>query len=175
MSFNDFTNNDRKPRPAFQLLEMPVRARSMAKPRPFLLPSAGSQASPKLGRMAVTLLYDGQCRLCQRSAQRVRRWDAGQRVRLLDLHAPEASLQFPQVKLEQALAKVHLVDGQGRVYRGIDAWSRVLRELPGRRWIAHVMEAPGVHALAAKAYQWVARNRYRWNRDCEGTCRLERS
>jgi predicted DCC family thiol-disulfide oxidoreductase YuxK len=33
---------------------------------------------------------------------------------------------------------------------------------------------PGVRSIAGKAYAWVARNRYRWNRDvCEdGTCRV---
>ncbi len=66
------------------------------------------------------------------------------------------------------------VDPQGRVYSGADAWAHIGLALPGWNWIAWLLLVPGIHFIAAYLYGWVARNRYRWNRElCEdGTCAL---
>ena len=66
------------------------------------------------------------------------------------------------------------VDTRGRVWSGVDAWARIGGLLPGWNLFAWILLVPGIHWLAAKAYGWVARNRYRWNSSlCEdGTCSL---
>jgi predicted DCC family thiol-disulfide oxidoreductase YuxK len=120
----------------------------------------------------LTILYDGQCSLCRASVARVRRMDSQHRVELLDLHDPSVPQRFPQVDREIAMRWMQAVDMQKRVFSGVDAWAQIGRRLPGWNLLAWLLLVPGVHWLATKIYSWVARNRYRWNREAcaDGTC-----
>lgn len=122
----------------------------------------------------VTVLYDGNCALCRASAERLRRHDPQSRIELLDLHDPSVPQRFPQVDPEKAMRLMQAVDRQGRVSSGVDAWSAVGRALPGWRAAAWLLKLPGIHGLATRVYAWVARNRYRWNREAcaDGSCTL---
>ncbi len=120
----------------------------------------------------LTVLYDGSCSLCRASVARLRRMDRGGRVALLDLHDPQASARFPQVDREEAMRLMEAVDGNGRVYSGVDAWARIGLSLPGWKLLAWLLLVPGIHFIAGEIYAWVARNRYRWNQElcADGTC-----
>ncbi len=120
----------------------------------------------------LTVLYDGACGFCRGSATRLRRLDTGKRIELLDLHDPAVVQRFAQIDREEALRSMQAVDGRGRVFSGVDAWARVGLTLPGWKWLAWILLVPGIHFVAARAYAWVARNRYRWNpEECaDGSC-----
>lgn len=98
--------------------------------------------------------------------------DRGGRIELLDLHDPSVPSHFPQVDREEALRLMQAVDPEGRVYSGVDAWARAGLSLPGWKLIVWLLLIPGIHFVADRIYAWVARNRYRWNRELcdEGTC-----
>lgn len=125
------------------------------------------QPSPKL-----TVLYDGNCGLCRASIARLRRMDRGSRVAQLDLHDPEATARFPQIDREEAMRLMQVVDARGRVFSGADAWARIGLALPGWNLIAWLLFVPGIHLVARLVYAWIARNRYRWNKDlcADGSC-----
>lgn len=120
----------------------------------------------------LVVLYDGQCRLCSGTAGRLRRLDRHQHLELIDLHDPGVAQRFPGMDLDRALQEIQAVDARGRVYSGVDAFARIGALLPGWRWVAWLPRLPGLHAIAVLTYRWVARNRYRWNRNAcpEGTC-----
>jgi predicted DCC family thiol-disulfide oxidoreductase YuxK len=122
----------------------------------------------------LTILYDGNCGLCRASVARLRRMDPEQHVETLDLHDPAVVARFPQVHAEEAMRLMQAVDLGGRVYSGVDAWARIGLTLPGWKLVAWLLLVPGIHFLAQRVYGWIARNRYRWNREaCEdGTCAL---
>jgi predicted DCC family thiol-disulfide oxidoreductase YuxK len=122
----------------------------------------------------LTVLYDGACNLCRASVDRVRRMDPGARIELLDLHDASVAGRFPQVTLDEAMRLMQAVDPAGRVYSGTDAWARIGLTLPSWKLIAWLLLVPGIHFVAKHFYGWVARNRYRWNRElCEGgTCAI---
>lgn len=122
----------------------------------------------------LTVLYDGACSLCRASVARVRRMDPHRQIELLDLHDATAAARFPQVKIEEAMRLMQAVDPAGRVFSGADAWARIGLTLPGWKLITWLLLVPGIHFIAGHFYGWVARNRYRWNRElCEdGTCAL---
>ena len=122
----------------------------------------------------LTVLYDGACSLCCASVARVRRVDPRGHIELLDLHDASVPARFPQVNLDDAMRLMQAVDPRGRVYSGIDAWARVGLSLPGWKLIAWLLLVPGIHFVAKHFYTWVARNRYRWNRELcgDGTCAL---
>jgi len=122
----------------------------------------------------LTVLYDGACNLCRASVVRVRRMDPRSRIELLDLHDASRATRFPQVDLDEAMRLMQAVDLRGRVYSGADAWARIGLALPGWKLIAWLLLVPGIYFIAQRVYAWIARNRYRWNRElCEdGTCAL---
>jgi predicted DCC family thiol-disulfide oxidoreductase YuxK len=122
----------------------------------------------------LTVLYDGACNLCRVSVARVRRMDPRGRIELLDLHDVSVPARFPQVDINEAMRLMQAVDPRGRVYSGADAWARIGLSLPGWKLAAWLLLVPGIHFAAEHLYAWVARNRYRWNRElCEdGTCAL---
>ncbi|HUL33639.1 MAG TPA: DUF393 domain-containing protein [Candidatus Eisenbacteria bacterium] len=122
----------------------------------------------------LTVLFDGACSLCRASASRVQSFDARKRIEFLDVREPSAQTRFPQVDRQVALRWMQTVDKQGRVSSGVDAWARIGMLLPGWQLLAWALFLPGVHWIGSKVYSWVARNRYRWNRDlcADGTCSL---
>lgn len=123
----------------------------------------------------LTVLYDGNCAFCSGSADRVRRLDRNHRIALVDLHDPAVPSRFPQVDLEEAMRLIKAVDPQGRVSSGIDAWADICHVLPGWQAAAWLLKVPGIHTLAGWGYGWIARNRYRWNRNaCTGdSCAID--
>src|SRR3974390_2272064 len=122
----------------------------------------------------LTVLYDGGCSLCRASVARVRQVDTRQRIEFLDVHDPSVKERFPQVDADVALLWMQAVDANGHIYSGADAWAHMGMLLPGWNLLAWILLLPGVHWIAARVYQWVARNRHRWNRDvcADGTCAL---
>jgi len=112
--------------------------------------------------------------LCRASVARVRRMDPRARIDLLDLHDANVAARFPQVNFDEATRLMQAVDLRGRVYSGADAWARMGLALPGWKLVAWLLLVPGIHFVAQHLYAWVARNRYRWNRQfCDtGTCAL---
>jgi len=122
----------------------------------------------------LTVLFDGSCNLCRGSAARVKRFDRANRIEFLDVNDPVSLQRFPQVNREEALRWMQAVDSNGNVFGGSDAWARIGSRLPGWKLIAWVLLVPGIRWFAGKFYAWIARNRYRWNRElCEdGTCRV---
>lgn len=118
------------------------------------------------------MVYDGECRLCLASVDRLRRW-VGPGVRFLPLQGlPEEGVAG--LDPAAARARVHAVAPDGRVFAGAEAIARLL-QTSRWRWMASAYFVPPVRRLADAAYAWVARNRYVFGRHarCEGPCRLE--
>ena len=109
----------------------------------------------------LTLFYDGRCRLCLRTVAALGRLHL--RVRLVPIPLQEARAeQLPAgVTRDQLLAELHAVDASGRLYRGADAVTRILREARGLGWLAAVGRWPLFAPLADATYRWLAKHRYR--------------
>jgi predicted DCC family thiol-disulfide oxidoreductase YuxK len=122
----------------------------------------------------LTVLYDGACSLCRASVARAQRFDAERRIEFLDVRDPVVTSRFPQVDRETALRSMQAVDGRGQVWSGAEAWARIGMLLPGWNLLAWVLLLPGLRQVGSKIYDWVARNRYRWNREAcaDGSCSL---
>jgi predicted DCC family thiol-disulfide oxidoreductase YuxK len=112
----------------------------------------------------LTVLYDGHCSICSAGAARLRRRDRRGQIELLDLHDPAVPVRFPQIDPVEAMRLMQAVDQHGHVYSGVDAWARIGRALPGWKYAAWLLRVPGIHLIARWIYAWIARNRYRWNR-----------
>ena len=120
----------------------------------------------------LTVLYDGACGLCRTSVQRVRPYDRSGKIEFIDLNDASVAARFPQVDRREAMRWMQAVDSRGTVSSGVDAWARIGQLLPGWRYAAWLLLVPGIHFFAQYGYAFIARNRYRWNKErCEdGSC-----
>ena len=105
-----------------------------------------------------TLIYDGECGFCQRTADMVRRWDREQQLALIPFQ-DDARVAAFGIPLPALAAAMHLVLPDGRVFAGADAAPEILRRLPRLRWLAWPFRLPGVLPVARRVYAWIARRR----------------
>jgi predicted DCC family thiol-disulfide oxidoreductase YuxK len=114
-----------------------------------------------------TLIYDGECGICQQAVVLLKRWDREHVLRYLPFQDQAAVVRFG-IGLPALAAAMHLLLPDGRVYPGADAVPHVLRLFPGMRWLAPLFLIPGVLPLARWIYAWIARRRHCLVRGMEG-------
>ena len=102
-----------------------------------------------------TLIYDGECGVCRKAVELLRRWDREHELRFVPFQDSVAVARFG-IALPALAAAMHLVSPDGRVYPGADAIPELLRLFPGKRWLAPLFRIPGVLPLARRVYAWIA-------------------
>jgi predicted DCC family thiol-disulfide oxidoreductase YuxK len=106
-----------------------------------------------------TVIYDGECGICQQSVDLLKRWDREHVLQYVPFQDEAAVARF-HVALPALAAAMHLVFPDGRVFAGADAVPELLRLLPGKRWLAAWFGMPGVLPLARRLYARIAARRH---------------
>jgi predicted DCC family thiol-disulfide oxidoreductase YuxK len=126
----------------------------------------------------LTVVYDGNCVLCQQTRRIVRLLDWLHRVEFLNIHDwNEVSRRYPNLDFEQAMGQIHAMSNDGQMHGGYFGMRRILRELPLGFPMWMILHIPGMSWVGQKVYGFIARNRYRINimfgaPICEdGTCK----
>jgi predicted DCC family thiol-disulfide oxidoreductase YuxK len=108
-----------------------------------------------------TLIYDGECRLCVTAKEGIERLGCDPGVRFVPYQSQEAATRLG-AEYKPGLPDVaFLVDQEGRISRGLDAFLPLLPGLPGGRVLHAVMQFPPLRPVAYLAYRLVARYRYK--------------
>jgi len=111
------------------------------------------------------LIYDGQCRLCVTAKEGLERLEGAKldgNVRFVPYQSEEAARCLGSEYRPGRPDVAFLVDADGRVSRGLDAFLPMLPGLRGGRMLLALMRIPVLKPLADLAYRVVARYRYRW-------------
>ncbi len=111
------------------------------------------------------LIYDGQCRLCVTAKEGLERLEGARldgKVRFVPYQSEEAARCLGSEYRPGRPDVAFLVDADGRVSRGLDAFLPMLPGLRGGRLLLAMMRIPVLKPLAYLAYRIVARYRYRW-------------
>ena len=119
------------------------------------------------------VLYDGQCPLCIKSVNALKRLDWLHRLHFLNAR-DSASLpsREPPLDPDRLLQEMHLLTPDGKhVYHGYGAFRWLAWRLPLLWPLAPLMYIPGVPQLGQKVYLWIARNRFRLVPCHGGVCR----
>src|SRR5262245_34023442 len=106
-----------------------------------------------------TLIYDGECGLCQQAVALLARWDRTGRVTLIPFQ-DQARVWAFRIPAPARAAAMHLVLPDGRVLAGADAAPELLRLLPGKTWLAALFRVPGIMPVARRVYAWIAERRH---------------
>lgn len=118
-----------------------------------------SEAASGLGR-PYTLVYDGMCRVCNRLANLLRKWDTRREIEVVPSHASGVMARFPWIPTRAFSEAIQLIGPGGVTTQGAAAIEELLGILPRGRWIAWIFSVPFVRAIADRFYRWFARNRY---------------
>ncbi len=110
------------------------------------------------------LVYDGECRLCLGTKQKLEQSLPPQSI-------PVTFIPYQSEEAKQALGSryrsgrpemAYLIEPSGFVREGLDAFLPLIARLPGGRLLVALARLPLVKQGLAALYRMVARHRYRW-------------
>jgi predicted DCC family thiol-disulfide oxidoreductase YuxK len=115
----------------------------------------------------ITVCYNGACPVCRAEMERYRRIANTHALPLgwNDINTAPELFRRHHIDFDTAMRRLHAVDAQGRLIRGIDVFVAIWRRLPRYRWAAAIVGSPLVRPLAWALYEGVvAPLVFRWSR-----------
>ncbi len=110
-----------------------------------------------------TILFDGECRFCQRQIALLRRLDLRRRFIFTSLHEPSVAADFPELSIDQLQEQMFVIDMKGNARGGADAVRYLSCKLPLLWPLALLLHIPGslpiwnwLYAYVAKRRLWIA-------------------
>jgi len=106
----------------------------------------------------LTVLYDDRCGLCSGCRRWMEEQDKILNLEFVPMGSPEAQARWGP--LGGPADELLVVDDEGGVYRGADAWILCLYALTDYRvWALMLAQPPLKPPLARVVFRWVSRNR----------------
>jgi acetyl esterase len=112
-------------------------------------------------RRPYTLVYDGDCRFCVRSADLVAAWDRGGAVEIVPFQRAGVMERFGWIPPAAYREAMQLVGPDGKTWAGAAAAEQLVKILPGGRPLGCLFALPFARRLADLGYRLIARNRAR--------------
>jgi predicted DCC family thiol-disulfide oxidoreductase YuxK len=109
-----------------------------------------------------TLIYDGECRLCVTAKEGIERLGCDSGVRFVPYQSQEAASRLGAEYKPGRPDVAFLVEKDGTISKGLEAFLPLLPGLPGGRVLSALMRVPPLRPAAYLAYRLVARYRYKW-------------
>lgn len=118
----------------------------------------------------IEVFFDGDCPLCRREIDFLRRRDKLRRIRFVDLADGSFSAPAGRDRVE-LMARIHCRLPDGRWVVGVEVFRRLYSAV-GLGWLVTWSRAPVLRQIVDRAYDLFAANRLRWTRRCaDGICR----
>jgi len=118
------------------------------------------------------MFYDGGCKLCRREVALYRWLDRQQRIQWLDIHARPQVLTAFGIELSDAMRQLHVMDAQGQMQIGVDAFVALWQQMRGFGWLAKLAQLSPINHLLEIGYQRFACVRYARRCRESDSCRL---
>ena len=112
-----------------------------------MLPGMVTTSAPA-ARPAVTVWYDGGCRLCLGEIALMRRLDRRGAIRFIDVEAGAACPRDPAI----LLARFHAQEADGPLVSGAAAVAAMWRAIPMMRPLGELARRPAALAVLERAY-----------------------
>ncbi len=107
-----------------------------------------------------TLIYDGECGLCQKAARWVNFQARPGEIETLPCQSEERKQRFPNMDEAKCLEAMQLVLSNGDVYSGEQALPPLFKRMRGWRWMAGVFSLPLVNRVSPPLYRAIANHRH---------------
>jgi predicted DCC family thiol-disulfide oxidoreductase YuxK len=120
----------------------------------------------------VEIFYDGECPLCAREVNMLRRLDRRTRILLTDIAAPGFDASALGLTQAALMDSIHGRLPDGRLIEGVEVFRRAYQAI-GLRPLVALTRLPGVRQSLDAAYRVFAKNRLRLTGRCSaGHCEL---
>ena len=134
------------------------------------------QSMGQLSTQVCLLVYDGECRLCVSTKQKLEELGIGQTesdVRFLAYQSETAKRMLGSNYRPGRPDVAFLIRPSGEVIQGLEAFLPLIPILPGGKLLLWWLRFPSAKRLAQWGYRMVARHRYRWFGDAEPSSRQD--
>jgi len=114
----------------------------------------------------VTVYYNSACPVCNAGieGQQRRMQGCAVQVEWIDVHANADALGAIGAQREFVRERLHVVDENGVIRIGADAFEALWRHTPGQQHAARIARLPGVRSMVRWSYNAFAAGLYAWNR-----------
>jgi glyoxylase-like metal-dependent hydrolase (beta-lactamase superfamily II)/predicted DCC family thiol-disulfide oxidoreductase YuxK len=119
-----------------------------------------------------SVLYDGQCEICQACVAWLKTLDYGNKTASLPISAEVLFAVDSRLRLDECLRQLHVVTPKGEILVGWDAVARLARLFPPTWIIGTLGEWFPFRNIGRLLYGFVARNRYSLSKCRGGACRV---
>jgi predicted DCC family thiol-disulfide oxidoreductase YuxK len=127
------------------------------------------QASQSAG-WQIQVFFDGECPLCRREIDVLRRRDAGRGfIAFEDISAPGFDASRHGFEFAALMGRIHGVLPDGSVVEGVEVFRRLYAAV-GLGWVLAPTRWPVLRPLTDAIYRWFARNRIRITGRSEPAC-----
>ncbi|MEN0111925.1 MAG: DUF393 domain-containing protein [Planctomycetota bacterium] len=129
---------------------------------------------PPVGPYRVEVFYDGDCPLCRREIDLLRRWDRHQRIRFTDIAAPSFDASDYGKSMDELMAEIHGRLSDGSWIIGVEVF-RQLYGAVGFDRVVPLSRLPGVRHALDLSYKFFAKQRLRLTGRCKDEgCAIDR-
>ena len=114
----------------------------------------------------VKVYYNSACPVCNAgiAGQRRRMEGCAAQVEWVDIHSDAQAVCEIGAEREFVRERLHVLDENGEIKIGAEAFEALWRHTPGQRGFAKVVRLPIVRSLARWSYNGFAALLYAWNR-----------
>jgi predicted DCC family thiol-disulfide oxidoreductase YuxK len=109
---------------------------------------------------SLTVLYDGECGLCQNLRAWLQQEPTWFPVEYLPLQSPLIKQRWPDLHQRNLEKQLTAIDDQGGLYQGSSAWITLLYALRKYRGISFLLATPTLQSLARKVVEEISKNRH---------------
>lgn len=128
-------------------------------------------AALTLRQSRLTVFYDEQCPLCNRTVIVFQHFDL---LRAIEFKGMQThARRYPElngISDERLLQDLYALDRSGRIYFGLDTYIQILLKMRSAAAFGLLLKAPGIHQLASGAYRRIADTRLRLV--CDTSCAI---
>ena len=126
----------------------------------------------KPGMWTIEVFFDGECPLCRREIDMLRRRDQSKKIRFEDISSPEFDPTSLGVSFDSLMAEIHGRTSDGTIIKGVEVF-RLLYEAVGFKRLVKLSRLPGISHAMNLGYWLFAKNRLRLTGRCTDSCRLD--
>ena len=117
-------------------------------------------------RAKTKVYYNSACPVCNAGIQYQQRrlGEQSEDVEWIDVHKDNAAACDVNPDLELVRERLHVVDEEGGLHVGAEAFAALWSKTPGQAAWARIVRTPGIRPLSRWLYNGFAALLYRWNR-----------
>ena len=107
--------------------------------------------------------YNSACPVCKAGIEGQMEKGSSCEIQWADVHRNNALVSEVQAELEFVRERLHVVDEEGKLHVGFDAFLAIWEKSRNERWKARLFRLPLVKQLCRIAYNIFAAALYQWN------------